>query len=107
ERGRRRRPVRAPDLVPTHAGGAAGGDTVGHDHRLVVAEIAVGEPVHEPVAQGVERLTGAELGNAGPATAGAGEPGDGDVRRAREGGVGTVRPVDVELPAVERARAVI
>src|SRR5205814_281688 len=39
------------ELVPTHAGGGTGGNAVVHHERLVVAEVAIREPVHHAVGE--------------------------------------------------------
>src|SRR5207248_9053346 len=47
-----------PELVPTNARGRTGGHAVVHHERLVVAEIAIGDPVHHAVGERVESLRG-------------------------------------------------
>src|SRR5438034_736214 len=52
-----RRCARASDLVPADSAAACGrGDAVVQHERLVVAEVAVGEPVHDTVGERVELL---------------------------------------------------
>ncbi len=59
------RGARAADLVPAESGASGlGADGVVDDERLVVAEVAVDEPVHQTVAEGLELLRRVELGNA-------------------------------------------
>ena len=60
------------------------------DERFMIAEVAVGEAVHQAVAERVKLVRGAWLRNADAAAAGQGEGCDGDVRGSREGGVGRV-----------------
>ena len=69
----------------------------------MIAEVAVGQPEHQPVRQRIQRLRGALLRHAGAAgTAGRGVGGHGQVGGAGEGGVGGVGPVDVESPVGQR-----
>src|SRR5205807_4144124 len=84
-------------LVPTDPDRATGADAVVDDEGLVVAEVAVGEAVHEPVGEGVELLAGARLGNADAAAAGLRVRGSAESGRAGEGRTARRRPVGVEL----------
>ena len=92
-----------PQLVPADADRRAGGDAVVHDERLVIAEVAVGEPVHEPVGERVEPLSRAELRDTGSAAARFGVRVDPHAARTRERRVARRGPVDVELPADQAA----
>src|SRR5439155_18184645 len=53
------------ELVPTHAGGGTGGNAVVHHERLVVAEVAIREPVHHAVGERIEPLCRAGLRDTG------------------------------------------
>jgi hypothetical protein len=79
------------------------------DHeRLVIAEIAIDEPVHQGVVERLELLRGLELRNA-LAPVGVAhrveEVGRRDLDRTRQRAVARRRPVDVELP-FEEARGI-
>ena len=105
-----RRGARAAELVPAESGASGlGADGVVDDERLVVAEIAVDEPVHQTVAEGLELLRRVELGNALLPSIGIvadviDELGHRDLDRAGERAVGRRRPVDVELPLQQPRR---
>src|SRR4051794_13624102 len=76
------------------------------DQRLMTTEIAIGQPVHEAVAERIELLRGPRLRDADPAVAGLSVGGDG-YRRGRRNRAQTRRsPVDMELPARQAARRV-
>ena len=90
-------------LVPTHPDRAARGDAVIDDQGLVVAEVAVGEAVHEPVGEGIELLAGAGLGNAGAAAACLRKSGCAEGGRTGQGCIGRCGPVGVKLPVRELA----
>src|SRR5207248_2345917 len=62
----RRRAARHTEFVPAHADAGAGGDRVVGHQGLVVAVVAVGQPVHDAVGQRVQLLAGAALRDAGP-----------------------------------------
>src|SRR5205807_7926253 len=84
----RRRSAGAADLVPADTAAARGrGDAVVHDESFVVAEVAIGEPVHDPVGQRVELLRRAGLRHARAAVAELGVAGDWDRDRTGEGRV--------------------
>ena len=75
-----------------------------NDERLIAAEVAVGKPVHEPVAERVEFLAGPRLRHArSTATARQGVGGDRQNVRS-QGRAGRRRPVDMELPELELVR---
>src|SRR5207249_1494330 len=95
-----------PELVPADACGRTGGHAVVYDEGLVVAEVAIGEPVHQAVGERVESLERAGLRDAGASAAGFGVGGHREARRRAERRVGRRRPVDVVLPRGEaRGRA--
>src|SRR5437667_9606413 len=76
----------------------------------MVAEIAIGQAVHEAVAEGIQGLGGSGLGNAvsGILVIKAGRREWGHSRngsRASESRIVEVRKVHMELPEVQRARA--
>src|SRR5450759_638219 len=83
-------------LAPRPA--AAGIDGVIDDQRLVVTQVAVGQAVHQPVADAVHPLSGALLRDA--VTRGRTqlrEPGDRQAGVLDEGRVGRRGPVNMEL----------
>ena len=99
---------RAPDLVPADPFDGIRLHRVVQDERLVVAEVPIGEPEHEAVAERVETLGAALLQRAVAEPVRALRPDercDRD-RRARlpviaEGRRLRVRPVDVEVPQAQ------
>src|SRR5439155_20558544 len=74
--------------------------------RLVIAEVAIREPVHHAVGERVELLRRARLRHAGASVAQLAVTRDGDRDRAGKRRVRGVREVDVELPE-GKARRVI
>ena len=101
--------ARGSDLVPAEGGASVlRADRVVDDERLVVPEVAVDEPVHQPIAERLQLLRRVELGNALSAERvadGINELRGRDLDRSGESAVGRRRPVDVELP-LEQARRV-
>src|SRR5207253_10785644 len=88
-------------LIPAHPrqAGPVGVHRVVDHHGLVVAEVAVGQPVHQPVGQVLKLDGSAGLGDAGPAGGGAQlavEGSGGQDGRACEGRISGVGPVHVE-----------
>ncbi len=101
----RRRGARAADLVPAD-GRAAGlrANGVVDDERLVVAEVAIGQAVHDALLQRLEQLRRVELRHAlAPESVADGidELRGGNVDRPGERAVARRRPVHVELPLDE------
>ena len=95
-----------PELVPADAGGRTGRDAVVYDERLVVTEVAIGEPVHHTVGERVEPLQRPGLRDASASAAGLGVRGHREARGPAERRVRRRRPVDVVLPRGEaRGRA--
>ena len=101
-------PVRAPGGVALEAvtpDGTAGGDRVVHHEGLVVAEVAVRQPEHQPVGQRIESPRGPGLGNAGARrAAGRRVRRDGQRGRSSERGIRRGCPVHVELPVGQGGR---
>jgi len=85
-------------LVPADSDARTGRHAVVDDERLVVAEIAVRETVHESIGKRVQLVRGARLRNARVAPAGFRVRRHRDADRARERAVRRGRPVHVELP---------
>ena len=88
-------------LVPADADRATGGDAVIDDQRLVVAEVAVGEAVHEAVGKGVQLLRSARLRDAGAAGASLREGCRRQRGRPGQGRIGGRGPIRMELPVSE------
>src|SRR5258708_15213388 len=78
-----------------------------HNERLVVSEIAVGQPVHQPVSQRVQSVGGAGLRNACAAAAERTERRDIDDRGAGESGVRWSGEVHVKLEKIQVVRTEI
>ena len=93
---------RLAELVPAHSDAAPRGDGMIDDQRLVVTEVAIGEPVHQPVPERVELLARSRLRNARPAPARLAEGVDRDRGRPREGRVPRAGEVHAELVEMER-----
>src|SRR3989442_125435 len=90
----RRRRVRATHFIPAYPSAAAGGDGVIDHDRLMVAEVPVGIPVHEPVGERVELRRRPRLRNTDATAARFGEARHADVSgtgEARGAGVGEIR----------------
>ncbi|OQA94793.1 MAG: hypothetical protein BWY25_02671 [Chloroflexi bacterium ADurb.Bin222] len=100
----RRRPAGVADLVPAHAGEiAARVHGVIDDQRFVIPKVAVGQPVHQPVADGVQFDRCARLRDTG-ARAGTQRRPRGGVQHSvwlsveAKGRVVGIGPIHVELP---------
>src|SRR5262249_6063308 len=90
------------DLVPASPSRAAGGDAVVHHQRLMVAEVAVGQAIHQPVGQRIQLVGGPTLRDAGAPAARLGVRRYGDAGGACERGVSGRGEVYVELPERQR-----
>ena len=100
------RAVGISHLVPANARVSAGGyHCVVRDERLMVAELAIGQAVHEAVAEGIQILSRSGLGNAvSRVEAGCREWGHSrNGSRTNESRIVEVRKVHMELPEVQRA----
>jgi hypothetical protein len=109
--GKARRAFRRLELIPSLTHRAACVYRVTHQPRLVIGEIAVGQPVHQAITERIQLLGDAILRNAATAgTTGQDKRGHTDRHgsaHAREGGVRRCGEIHVEQVLVDVRGAVV